>query len=203
MDLAWFLGLYTVIVVLVVTPGPANVVMLASGLQFGIQRSWPLYWGLTVGFILLHLSVALGLGVVLQRYPLLQKTLAWLGIVYFLYLAWRMLGVMQDSVKNRIRHPYSFGMGAFLVLLNIKGWMGTMYTFSLFQIADMNVWVFALIFTVAFTSIGLPNGYLWMSCGNLIQQRLKNARLRRGIEWLLAASLLGMSGSIAFKQLTT
>ena len=94
---AWFVELYTVIIINDLIPGSARIVLLASGLKYGIQRTWPLFWGISVGLILMNFSVALGLGAVLGHHPILLKGLTWLGIAFLLYLAWRIHGTLQFS----------------------------------------------------------------------------------------------------------
>lgn len=59
-----------------VTPGPNNMMLLASGVNFGLRRSVPHMLGVSLGFMLLVLAVGLGLGQLFQRWPLLHTLLA-------------------------------------------------------------------------------------------------------------------------------
>ena len=44
------------------TPGPNNVMLLASGVNFGFRRTIPHMFGIALGFAVLLLSVGFGLG---------------------------------------------------------------------------------------------------------------------------------------------
>ena len=72
-----------------VTPGPNNMMLLASGVNFGVRRSIPHMLGISLGFMLLVAAVGLGLGQVFQRLPVLHDVLRYVGAAYLLYLAWK------------------------------------------------------------------------------------------------------------------
>lgn len=80
-----------------VTPGPNNMMLLASGVNFGLRRSVPHMLGVSLGFMLLVLAVGLGLGQLFQRWPLLHALLAWGGATYLLYLAWKIARSVAPS----------------------------------------------------------------------------------------------------------
>ena len=69
------------------TPGPNNIMLLSSGLNYGFRRTLPHIAGITLGFAFLVLIVGLGLGAVFSNYPLLQIVLKYAGAAYLLYLA--------------------------------------------------------------------------------------------------------------------
>ena len=71
-----------------VTPGPNNLMLLASGVNFGFRRTIPHIFGISTGFLVLVLAVGFGLGEVFTRVPLAYQILKWVGIAYLLYLAW-------------------------------------------------------------------------------------------------------------------
>ena len=70
-----------------ITPGPNNMMLLASGVNFGFRRSVPHMLGIGVGFMVLLLSIGLGLGQVLERFPAIYTTLKYVGAAYMLWLA--------------------------------------------------------------------------------------------------------------------
>src|SRR5262245_52839392 len=69
------------------TPGPNNIMLLASGLNYGFRRTLPHIAGITIGFGVLVLVLGLGLGAVFTTYPALQTILKYVGAAYLLYLA--------------------------------------------------------------------------------------------------------------------
>jgi hypothetical protein len=69
------------------TPGPANMLLMTSGANFGLVRSLPFLAGVTMGKVLLNLLLALGLWRLLVAQP---EVLAALKVVCIAYLAgWR------------------------------------------------------------------------------------------------------------------
>jgi threonine/homoserine/homoserine lactone efflux protein len=72
-----------------ITPGPSNLMLLASGANFGLWRTLPQVAGITLGFTALLLAVGLGLGAALAAWPALHIGLQAAGAAYLLHLAWR------------------------------------------------------------------------------------------------------------------
>src|SRR4029453_17968211 len=71
------------------TPGPNNLMLMTSGLNFGFRRGMPHLWGVTLGFTAMVVSVGLGLGAIFARWPVLYTVLKYAGAAYLLYLAWQ------------------------------------------------------------------------------------------------------------------
>ena len=61
MTIQLLLAFITFAFVMSVTPGPNNMMLLASGVNFGLRRSLPHMFGISLGFMLLVASVGLGL----------------------------------------------------------------------------------------------------------------------------------------------
>lgn len=58
-----------------ITPGPNNIMLLASGVNFGFRRTLPHTLGISGGFFTLLLCVGFGLGFLFTTFPLLQLVL--------------------------------------------------------------------------------------------------------------------------------
>ena len=52
-----------------ITPGPNNMMLFASGVNFGFRRTVPHMLGIGAGFLSLLIGVGMGLGAVLHAYP--------------------------------------------------------------------------------------------------------------------------------------
>jgi len=89
------------------TPGPNNIMITASGANFGYLRSLPHILGVTFGFPLMFLALAFGLGEVFQNWPVIHEVLRNLGAAFLLYMAWRIATSGRIEVKARAR-PLSF-----------------------------------------------------------------------------------------------
>ena len=89
LSLDLLLGFALFALVTSITPGPNNTMLLASGVNFGFNRTIPHMLGITCGFFVLVVAVGFGLGAVFQTYPLLYTVLRYVGAAYLLYLAWK------------------------------------------------------------------------------------------------------------------
>ena len=89
MPLDLFLALIVFAAVMSLTPGPNNIMLTASGVNFGFARTIPHMSGVTVGFIVLVAACAAGLGALFVAMPSLQLALKVAGAAYMLWLAWK------------------------------------------------------------------------------------------------------------------
>ena len=79
MTIDLFLALVVFAFVMSVTPGPNNVMLLASGVNYGFRRSIPHMLGITIGFSFMIVVVGLGLGQVFERFPVTYEILRYGG----------------------------------------------------------------------------------------------------------------------------
>src|SRR5439155_26809055 len=111
--------------VMSITPGPNNVMLTASGANFGFRRTLPHIVGVGVGFVVQLLAVCAGLSALFARWPALQGALGWVGAAYLLYLGWRLLG-QSDTEARAGRRPVTFLEAAMFQFLNPKAWVMTL-----------------------------------------------------------------------------
>src|SRR6202012_2872428 len=79
------------------TPGPNNIMVLSSGLNYGFRRTLPHIAGITICFTFMVGAVGLGFGTIFIAYPVLQTILKYAGAAYLIYLAVAI--AMADPVK--------------------------------------------------------------------------------------------------------
>ncbi|MFQ3176847.1 MAG: threonine/homoserine/homoserine lactone efflux protein, partial [Psychromonas sp.] len=89
MELSLLLAISLFAFVMSVTPGPNNIMLLASGAQFGYQKTLPHIFGILIGIASLLVLVLLGFGMIFERYPALYDLLKVLGCLYLFWLAWK------------------------------------------------------------------------------------------------------------------
>ncbi|MCF5142619.1 LysE family translocator [Pseudomonas sp. PA-6-1D] len=152
-----------------ITPGPNNTMLLASGVNFGFRRSMPHALGISIGFMLLVMSVGLGLGEVFKVFPWAYTVLRYVGAAYLLYLAWKIAtaGGMSENPDERGK-PMTF-LGA-----------------AAFQWVNPKAWIMALVFAV----VNLPSVCVWVGCGSGLRNVLREPRWLRVFNGSMAALLV-------------
>ncbi|MDA1311173.1 MAG: LysE family transporter, partial [Proteobacteria bacterium] len=85
----WLLAFGLFALAMAASPGPNNVMMTASGANFGFRRSIPHMLGVAFGFPVMLIGVGLGVGSIFVLYPMVRTILQIIGGLYLLTLAWR------------------------------------------------------------------------------------------------------------------
>ncbi|MBX8512886.1 LysE family translocator [Pseudomonas cichorii] len=173
-----------------VTPGPNNTMLLASGVNFGFQRTLPHMAGISIGFFVLILSVGFGLGGLFKTWPVLYTILRYVGAAYLLYLAWKIAtsGPTSDSSEQR-GDPLGFLPAALFQWVNPKAWVmaiGAISTYTPVEGYFINVLVIASVFAL----IGLPCVCIWAGFGSLLRNVLRDPLKLRIFNGVMAVLLV-------------
>lgn len=127
MDAEWLAGLTGFALAMAATPGPNNALVMASGASYGLARTVPLMMGIALGVGITMLTVA-AFGASILSDPDIVTALTWLGVIYLVWLAWRIasaepiLNGTEGSLPPDAR-PLSFLQGALFQLVNPKLWV--------------------------------------------------------------------------------
>lgn len=183
-----------------ITPGPNNLMILASGINFGFKASIPHMLGINSGFLLLVLAVGVGLERIVLHLPWIFDALKWAGAIYLLYLAWCIAtsGPVEDASHNaRPTKPMKFLSAAVFQWVNPKAWVMAMGVFSTYIPASNGL---AVVVTAAliFSLINLPCVGVWTLFGSglrhLFQFRKNLIAFNYGMAVLLVLSLYPLLG---------
>ncbi|OHV90886.1 LysE family translocator [Mesorhizobium sp. ORS 3428] len=191
-----FLTLLVYAFVTSITPGPNNLMLLASGVNFGIARTVPHMLGISMGFLVLLLAVGFGLGAVLTAFPALHTALKIAGAAYLLYLAWKIAMSRSMSEKDGAEaRPMRFIDAVAFQWVNPKAWVMAITAMAVYTNPDQPFVSVALI-SIAFTTVNLPSVSVWAGFGTALRGflsdpvRLKCFNIAMGV--LLAATLWPM-----------
>lgn len=176
-----------------VTPGPNNMMLLASGVNFGVRRSLPHLLGISLGFMILVMAVGLGLGQLFEQFPPLYSALRYGGAAYLLYLAWKIAGSgVPDAAGNDQGKPFTFLQAAAFQWVNPKAWImaiGAITTYTPQEGFLVNVLLIAALFAL----VNCPTCGLWAMAGSLLRRWLDRPAVLRtfniGMALLLVTSL--------------
>lgn len=193
MPLEQLLALIGFVVVMTGTPGPNNMMLLASGANFGFRRSLPHIFGITVGCQILLFAVALGIGQLLIRYPLFDSALKILCGMALIYLAWTLVRptrLLPASAEIKVARPLTFWQAAMFQWVNPKAWLMMITAIATYtQPAAMltSLLVIALLFVL----VGIPCISTWNLFGASLRRLLQDARRARVFNIVMAVLLLG------------
>ncbi|MBP5858344.1 LysE family translocator [Marivibrio halodurans] len=104
-----------------ITPGPNNLMLAASGANFGWRRTLPHLMGVVLGFMFMLTVVSAGLGAVIREMPTLHDILRVAGGAYLLYLAYRIATAAPAKSDGRGK-PLTFLEASLFQWLNPKAW---------------------------------------------------------------------------------
>ena len=172
------------------TPGPNNIMIMSSGLNYGVKASLPHLLGICLGFPSMMLAVGLGLGYFFERYPMLHSSVQIIGVLYLIYLAW-LIAVSSPYTSNKQQpQPLTFIQAALFQWVNPKAWvMGTSalaaYTVVGAQMASQVVIVVSVFMLMAFPSAGV-----WLLFGKGLQALLSQPSRIRRFNYVMSALLI-------------
>lgn len=175
-----------------ITPGPNNIMLLASGVNFGFRSSVPHMLGISSGFLVLTLAVGLGLAEIFSRLPWTFVILRWTGAIYLLYLAWciAMSGPVQDTnPEGRSAKPMGFWSAVAFQWVNPKAWVMAVSTFSTYVPAASGTGTIVSA-AVLFSIIGLPCIVVWTLFGSGLRHVLQVRRNLVIFNYSMAALLV-------------
>lgn len=167
------------------TPGPANMVLLATGARFGLRRALPFVAGVALGKQLIIWPLGLGLIAIQDDYPVVFEILKWVSVAYILYLAYRVAG-MRLSVGTTDDTPPSFAAGLIVHPLNPKAW--AMITTGFTTFVNTGTPPLQATATIAICLLGLQILLhpIWAFAGQTIAAGLAGKPGEKYLMWTLA-----------------
>lgn len=196
MEYSHLLALTTFALIGSITPGPNNIMLMASGANIGFYRTIPHMLGIIIGFSVMVILVGLGLMQILTTYPTLQNILQQLCLVYLLYLAYKI--ATSNNLDNNQKHykPMSFLSAAGFQWINPKGWSMALSSLSVYSSGmDPNyaVYIIAAVFFIVY----VPSACLWVIAGKKMKKVLSKPRNLKRFNYSMASLLvLSLSFSI-------
>lgn len=183
----WAFVVYAVVTS--ITPGPNNVMVMAGGLNFGFRRTLPAVLGIGFGFGVMVFLVGLGLGSLLGVSSAVFDTVRWIGILYLLYLAYRLATAGTTRVEGSAAQPWGFLPAAMFQWVNPKAWVMIMGAVVAYVPPQGGAWTYLLI-ALIYVVVGLPCVALWAVMGDGLRHVLGDARKVRWFNCSMAALLV-------------
>lgn len=185
-DLLFALGAFTLVTV--ITPGPNNLMLLASGANFGVRRTLPHMVGIALGFPAMVLLVGLGISRVFDRYPVLHDVLLVVSVVYMLWLAWKIAHAAAPDERPAESRPLTFLQAAAFQWVNPKAWSMALASIALYASSRE---VSAILWVVAaYVVNGMISTTTWAVLGRGLRRALSSPGRLRAFNWTMAALLI-------------
>lgn len=179
MTLETFLSLVLFAFVTSVSPGPNNMMLFASGVNFGIRRTVPHMVGIAAGFFSLLLGVGFGLGAILDASPALYTALKFAGGAYLIYIAWK-IGMSRALPDGKVgANPMTLIGAAAFQWVNPKAWVMAINAMAIYTDPANHAFTVLLV-GLAFTLTNFPSVSIWAGFGSALRQWLSDpVRLKR------------------------
>ena len=172
-----------------VTPGPNNIMLMTSGVNFGFRRTLPHLVGVVLGFAAMVALIGLGLDAIFARFPQLMPVMRWAGAAYLLWLAWRIAnsGPMREGeVEGR---PLGFLAAAAFQWINPKGWVMAISALTAYSVTD-DYTISVLAVALTYLAIGFPSSGAWVVFGSAMRKALRDPGIARAFNLTMAALLV-------------
>lgn len=174
--------------VMSITPGPNNVMLTASGANFGFRRTLPHLFGISAGCAIQILAVCAGLGALFHRWPALHTALQWVGAAYLLYLGWKLLG-SGELREDQAKQPITFWEGAAFQFVNPKAWVMSLTAAALFLPTDVSVLAACGYLVATMVMVNMPCIAVWALFGSSLRGFLTQPSRRAAFNIAMALAL--------------
>ena len=171
-----------------ITPGPNNLMLMASGANFGFRRTIPHMLGVSLGFTLMVLLVGVGLVQVFNAFPVSYLVLKVVSVLYLFYLAWKIgTAAPHSGDPDSGGSPFTFVQAVLFQWVNPKAWTMALTAVTVYS-PSQSVAAMAFVAGV-FGAVNFPCIGMWTTLG-LQLQRVLTSRLRLRAFNIAMATLL-------------
>ena len=188
-------------IIAAVTPGPNNVMLTTTGLNFGVRRGLPHLLGICIGFPVMLALIGLGFGTLFELYPILHEAIKIIGIVYLLYLAWKIAGTRGGVGQIAQQKPINFWQAAAFQWVNPKAWIMGSSALAAYTTLDDNFFIQVAIICITFLIITLPCAGVWLVFGAGLQRFLRDPKHLRLFNIVMALLLVASIMPVVWEML--
>ncbi|WP_170469613.1 LysE family translocator [Ruegeria arenilitoris] len=171
-----------------ITPGPNNLMLMASGANFGFRRSIPHMLGIGLGFTFMVLLVGTGLVQLFDTYPVSYTVLKIASVAYLLFLAWKIANAAPAKEHSETGTPMTFLQAAAFQWVNPKAWAMALTATTAYT-PDQTLQAIAVV-ALVFGAVNLPSVSTWTVLGQQMARFLTNPRRLVVFNWTMATLLV-------------
>lgn len=173
-----------------ITPGPNNILVASSGVNFGFRATIPHILGITIGYPLMLFIVGIGLAKIFIAVPLVHAILKIISIAYLSYLAYRIAKAASPDEERSRPKPLTFLQAAAFQWVNGKAWVIALGAMTTYTTVDQSLPLQIAALTAISVVITLGSVSCWTCFGAFMRQYLQTPRRRRWFNYSMAALLM-------------
>ncbi|SCB57421.1 Threonine/homoserine/homoserine lactone efflux protein [Rhizobium aethiopicum] len=190
MPLDTFLALVLFAFTTSLTPGPNNMMLFASGVNFGFRRTIPHMFGIGAGFFSLLIGVGFGLGALLHTVPAAYTALKFAGGAYLVWIAWKIASSRSLGQGKSGAAPISFASAAAFQWINPKAWVMAVTAMATYTNPELYL-LSVLIVGLAFAMVNVPSVSTWAGFGSALREWLSDPVRLKWFNIIMAVLLVG------------
>lgn len=189
MDIELVSGLMLFALASSITPGPNNLMLMASGVNFGFRLTLPHMFGVTFGFVFMAILVGIGITQIFEAFPVSYQILKVLSVTYMLYLAYK-IATSSGSIEGKKAKstPMTFVQAVLFQWVNPKAWTMALTAISVYA-PDQTFYSVAAV-AVIFGAVNFPCIACWATLGTKIKRLLKKPASLKIFNYLMASLLV-------------
>lgn len=187
------------------TPGPNNILLMTSGVNFGFRRTLPHILGVVIGFPAMVALIGIGIGATILTHPLVHLVVTIVGILYLLWLAWHIASAdvtqndeqlltaepAADSKPAKAQgRPMTFLAAAAFQWVNAKAWISAIGMLAIYAPTGYGVLGGIAIVVGINLIISIVSATTWTAFGLALARWLSNPLRRRVFNIAMAALLV-------------
>ena len=172
-----------------ITPGPNNIMLAASGANYGFRRTLPHIIGICFGFGCLVIAGGFGVGRFLENFPHFFSILKVFSLLFLLYLVWK-VGTASSPKLSPNSQPMRFYTAALFQWVNPKGVTVVVSSIAAYLETSSSIWQALPIMVIIFVLVTAIGTCLWALIGSAISDFLSNRKYRITFNVIMAIALL-------------
>lgn len=196
MSLQEFSALLLLATAMSFSPGPNTTLSTALAANHGLRRSLRFVVAVPVGWTLLLILCALGVGALVTSVPALRWSIKAGGIGYLLWLAWKLSASQQLAQARPSQLQVGFVQGVLLQFVNIKAWLLALTIVAGWVAGQVDFTARMLVVLPVMAFYALSSNLLYACIGAVLRQWLARGQrllwFNRGMAVLLIATAIWM-----------
>ena len=175
---------FSYVTVMSITPGPNNLLLATSGVNFGMRRTLPMLFGIMIGCAVQTAIAGMALELLLHWMATIRLPLTLVGCAYLLWLSWKLFRAGAPELRAKPQ-PMSLLGGACFQAINPKAWLMASNVALLYSTSSG-----VLTVMIGFMLLNLPCILVWAALGDRLRSHLQIEWKRRLFNSLMALSLV-------------